>query len=222
MPVHLILAFVAGFCDAAAFVGLSGLFVAHVTGNIVLLAVAVAGAGTGHVLAKLLALPVFLISAAASHLLLRIAMGRGKPALRIGLLCEAALLMLFLGFALAAAVQNRPDAPIAIVAGMAGVAAMGFQSIVVREAMAGRPSTNAMTANASTAVVDGFEAIRGVDRAQALARLYSAGSAVAAFGLGAGAGATGIRLIGFACLALPLALVLAASLRREAGREGRH
>lgn len=43
--IAIILAFLAGFVDTAAFIHMSGLFVAHVTGNFVLLGAALATGG---------------------------------------------------------------------------------------------------------------------------------------------------------------------------------
>ena len=51
------LAFTAGFVDAAAFIALTGLFTAHVTGNFVLIGAELVSTSSG-VFAKLLALPV--------------------------------------------------------------------------------------------------------------------------------------------------------------------
>jgi uncharacterized membrane protein YoaK (UPF0700 family) len=52
--------FNAGFVDTAGFLGLQGLFTAHVTGNFVTLGAALVF-GTQGIIAKLIALPEFLI-----------------------------------------------------------------------------------------------------------------------------------------------------------------
>jgi uncharacterized membrane protein YoaK (UPF0700 family) len=54
-----LLSFNGGFVDAAGFIGLQGLFTAHVTGNFVTLGAALVF-GTKGVVAKLIALPEFI------------------------------------------------------------------------------------------------------------------------------------------------------------------
>jgi len=61
-----VLAFLLGFVDTAAFIHMQSLFVAHVTGNFVLLgaaAVASGGEGSGHEVLQLAALPIFFTAA---------------------------------------------------------------------------------------------------------------------------------------------------------------
>ena len=64
----LVLAFVSGYVDTAVFIHMKGLFVAHITGNFVLLGTSLVDLGTGVGLEqwawlKLLAFPVFFVSA---------------------------------------------------------------------------------------------------------------------------------------------------------------
>jgi len=59
---RLALSFVAGFCDTVTFVHLSGLFVAHVTGNFVVFAAAIAQGAESEVYIKLLTFPVFIVA----------------------------------------------------------------------------------------------------------------------------------------------------------------
>src|SRR5262245_9880800 len=74
-----LLAFTAGSTDTIGFVGLYGLFTAHVTGNFVLLGAALAQGRTA-VLAKLLALPVFIAAVAGARLFERRCARRGTSA----------------------------------------------------------------------------------------------------------------------------------------------
>ena len=61
-----LLSFNGGFVDTAGFLGLEGLFTAHVTGNFVTLGAALVF-GTHGVIAKLLALPEFIAVVALAH-----------------------------------------------------------------------------------------------------------------------------------------------------------
>ena len=58
-----LLSFNGGFVDTAGFLGLAGLFTAHVTGNFVTLGAALV-MGTHGIIGKVLALPVFIIAIA--------------------------------------------------------------------------------------------------------------------------------------------------------------
>ena len=63
-----LLSFIAAFVDTACFVGLFGLFTAHVTGNFVLIGAALL-ARDSPVLTKLLALPVFALAVVCATML---------------------------------------------------------------------------------------------------------------------------------------------------------
>src|SRR5882724_4354222 len=76
-----LLSFVAGFVDTAGFLGLQGLFTAHVTGNFVTLGAALV-LGTHGVVAKLLALPEFILVIAVARLVGAALTAHGLPALR--------------------------------------------------------------------------------------------------------------------------------------------
>jgi uncharacterized membrane protein YoaK (UPF0700 family) len=67
LDIAVLLSFTAGFVDTASFLGLEGLFTAHVTGNFVTLGATLVY-GTHGVLAKLLALPEFVLVVALTRL----------------------------------------------------------------------------------------------------------------------------------------------------------
>src|SRR2546429_8532817 len=87
-----VLSFTAGYVDTAVFVGLFGLFTAHVTGNFVLIGSELVHA-SGEAWPKLLAFPAFILAVAVavkgSQALERKHKARGPPLLYI----EAALLL---------------------------------------------------------------------------------------------------------------------------------
>src|SRR5262249_60533112 len=90
-PVAALLSFNGGFVDTVGFLGLSGLFVAHVTGNFVTLGAALV-LGSHGLLNKLLALPEFITVISLARLAGGLARRRSWPALRIMLTTEVILL----------------------------------------------------------------------------------------------------------------------------------
>src|SRR5258707_14062366 len=64
-----VLSLTAGSVDAIGFLGLGGLFTAHITGNLVILATHVASGGTTAPLAPMLSVPVFMAVLGLTRLL---------------------------------------------------------------------------------------------------------------------------------------------------------
>ena len=203
-----LLAFNGGFVDAAGFLGLQGLFVAHVTGNFVTLGAALVHGGHG-VYGKILALPVFVLAVALARLAGSALRARGAPALRILLGAEAVLLFGF--FALAVAFGPFPDAdlPAALVTGFTGIAAMAVQNAVQRVHLGDQPPTTIMTGNTTQATLDAVDLIAGGDpahAAQTKARLIRVALSILYFALGCAAVALFYWLVGFWCLAVAVAV----------------
>jgi uncharacterized membrane protein YoaK (UPF0700 family) len=101
-----LLAFNGGFVDAAGFLGLQGLFVAHVTGNFVTLGAALVLGGHG-VYGKILALPEFVLAIALARFAGVTLRKRNAPALPVLLAAETGLLVGF--FILAVTFGPFPD-----------------------------------------------------------------------------------------------------------------
>ncbi|KAB1076837.1 DUF1275 domain-containing protein [Methylobacterium soli] len=205
------LGFVAGFVDAAGFVALFGLFTSHVTGNFVLIGAELVST-SGGVLAKLLALPAFVLAVAATRLIALALERRGIGPLRWLLGLQALLLGLFCGVGLALAPLHAADGLDAITVGMLGVAAMGVQNAIARLSLAHLAATTVMTVNVTQAVIDAVDLLRlgsraGGPAAAARGRLGRMLPAVAAFALGAIAGAFGVAALSFGCLVLPIAVL---------------
>ena len=214
------LAFVAGFVDAAAFIALTGLFTAHVTGNFVLIGAELIATSTG-VLAKLLALPTFILAVALTRLIALALERRGAPPLRPLLALEAAVLIAFALAGAALSPLGSPDGAAAIGVGMLGVAAMGIQNGIGRLAIGHLAATTVMTVNVTQAVIDLTDHACGATLGeQARTRLRRTLSAVLAFAVGALAGAFGIALLSFWCVLAP-ALVLIGLLIVPSGGPGR-
>jgi uncharacterized membrane protein YoaK (UPF0700 family) len=206
------LAFVAGFVDAAAFIALTGLFTAHVTGNFVLIGAELVTNSTG-VLAKLLALPVFMAAVAAARILSLLLERWDCDPLPWLLAAEAAVLT---GFGLCGTLWSplgEPDGAPAIIIGMLAVAAMGLQNAISRLSLGHLAPTTVMTVSVSQAVIDATDLAlrRAQNPARTRARFLRVLPAIVAFTVGALCGAFGIARLSFGCIAVPV-LVLIASI----------
>lgn len=202
------LAFVAGFVDAAAFIALTGLFTAHVTGNFVLIGAELVSTSTG-VLAKLLALPTFILAVAVTRLIALALERRGSSPLRPLLALEAVALIAFAVAGAALSPLGSPDGARAIGVGMLGVAAMGIQNGIGRLVIGHLAATTVMTVNVTQAVIDVTDRLCGARLGeQASTRLRRTLSAVLAFAAGALAGAFGVAALSFWCVLVPAFLLI--------------
>ncbi len=200
--VAVLLAFTAGFVDTAGFVGLFGLFTAHVTGNFVLVGASIAGSATG-VLGKLLAFPMFVLSVALATVFLNDCRRRNRNAAPAMLMVEAVLLTAFLAAGVGLGPFESGNQSLAIFTGMIGVAAMAVQNAASRSVFSSLSPTTVMTGNVTQMVMD---AVSGGDAARA--RIAKTAPPVAAFAVGAIGGGVGFALIGFYCLAAPIAAII--------------
>ena len=209
------LAFVAGFVDAAAFIALTGLFTAHVTGNFVLIGAELISTSTG-VLAKLLALPTFILAVAVTRLIALALERRGSPPLRPLLALEAAALIAFAIAGAAMSPLGSPDGVKAIGVGMLGVAAMGIQNGIGRLVIGHLAATTVMTVNVTQAVIDLTDRLCGARLSEQVGtRLRRTLSAVLAFGVGALAGAFGVAALSFWCALVPAFILVGLLLRPD-------
>jgi uncharacterized membrane protein YoaK (UPF0700 family) len=208
-----LLSFNGGFLDTAGFLGLQGLFTAHVTGNFVTLGAALVF-GTHGVLGKLLALPEFVLVIALARLAGAALTARQMPTLRI--LLGAKVLFLAAFFVLAVVLGPFPDSdvPAALLTGFAGIAAMAIQNGVQRVHLATLPPTTLMTGNTTQATLDAIDLLRGVDGDQIAvvrARFSATVRGISFFAAGCAVAAILYALVGFWCLAVSV-LVGAASV----------
>src|SRR5882724_2070240 len=148
-----ILSTTAGAVDVIGFLALGGLFTAHITGNVVIVAAHYVTGGFSQI-GPLLAVPVFMVVMGlvtlASSAIIRV----GSYPVRPLLLLETALLAGFLVLGVAFGRFADADSSIAIVAGMLGVSAMATQNVLGRLALKGAPSTAVMTTNITQLTVD--------------------------------------------------------------------
>jgi uncharacterized membrane protein YoaK (UPF0700 family) len=210
------LAFVAGFVDTCGFVALFFLFSAHVTGNFVVLGASLVLPHAG-IVAKLLALPVFVLAVGATRLYIVRFAGSGRVERHL-LFMELVFLALFLAAGVAATPVVDADAPLAVLAGMLAVVAMGVQNTASRTVFADLSPTTVMTGNVTQVVMDcvDYGASRDAQaRSGAQAQLAKFGPPVLGFAAGAVGGAVLFGMAGFWCLLLPLVIISGLLMRRS-------
>jgi uncharacterized membrane protein YoaK (UPF0700 family) len=219
-----VLSLIAGSVDVISFLGLGGLFTAHITGNLVILAAHLVSGGRAP-LAPILSVPVFIAVLALTRLLASGLEAIGLASLRPLLALQLLLLACFLALCFAAGPGINPNAPNAIIAGMLGVAAMAVQNALVQISLRGAPATAVMTSNITRFVADVGTVLLGRDLqdiASARNRAKHAWPAIVGFAAGCGLGAVCEAAFGLRSLELPvgfalLALVLGLPAKPESG-----
>jgi uncharacterized membrane protein YoaK (UPF0700 family) len=207
-----VLSLTAGSVDVIGFLGLGGLFTAHVTGNLVILAAHVVASDEAP-LALMLSVPVFIVGLAVTRLLAAGLERMQVASLQPLLLLQFLLLAGFLTLCVGGSARLDLNSAKAIVAGMLGVSAMAVQNALVQISLKGSPSTAVMTTNITRFVMDLGEALLGRsrnDRLNAGGRARRTGLAIAGFIVGCGVGAGCQAVAGLWSLALPAGLALVA------------
>lgn len=210
----LLLSFNAGFVDAAGFIGLQGLFIAHVTGNFVTLAAAIAF-GTQGIVIKLLALPEFVLVIALARLASRALAERGLPPLRVVLAVKVLFLFAFFALAVHFGPFHDTDTFGGLVTGFAGIAAMAIQNAAQRGQLSTLPPTTVMTMSTTQIVLDGIDLLTGStgDQSAAVgARFRSLLATISCFATGCIAAALLYASFGFWCLAVPVVVGAATAI----------
>jgi uncharacterized membrane protein YoaK (UPF0700 family) len=207
-----VLSLTAGSVDVISFLGLDGLFTAHITGNLVILASHIVN-GRKAPVAAMLSVPVFMAVLGLTRLLVggleSLGLASLRPLLLLQLLLLAALFFLFF----AAGSRIDPHATSAVLAGMLGVSAMAIQNALVQVSLKGAPSTAVMTTNITRFAMDLGEVLLGHDpgdMAQARCRANHTWPAIVGFAAGCGLGAATEAAFGLLSLALPMGFALLA------------
>jgi uncharacterized membrane protein YoaK (UPF0700 family) len=217
-PIAALLSFNGGFVDTAGFLGLAGLFTAHVTGNFVTLGAALVYGHHG-IVGKILALPEFIAVIALARLAGAALRARHWSALRILLWVKVGLLFVFFALAVTFGPFPNADSPAALLTGFSGIAAMALQNAVQRVHLSSLPPTTLMTGSTTQATLDAIDLISGADPEHAAAirtRFGRLSLSILYFAAGCAASATLYWLVGFWCLALAvLVSAAAAALRLE-------
>ena len=146
-----LLSMTAGAVDVISFLALGGLFTAHITGNLVILAAHYITGRFGEI-APLLSVPVFVL---VLGVITAVFVRKPIPFVRRALLVlQAVLVASFLGFGVGFGPFADPNSCMAVFVGMLGVAAMATQNAVVRLALPRHPITAVVSPNATQLAVD--------------------------------------------------------------------
>ena len=159
-PIPVILSVVAGYVDSCTYLGLFGVFVAQLTGSLVIAGTAFVGSEAG-ALAKIIAIPSFFFAGMAVTVLVNSMKGRPRAAFAWSLAAECILLLGLLASCLVGMPFRDLGTPSATVALLFGMAAMGAQSAMARVLMRGAPSTNVMTTNTTLLAINLTEMLLG-------------------------------------------------------------
>jgi uncharacterized membrane protein YoaK (UPF0700 family)/FAD/FMN-containing dehydrogenase len=148
-----VLSLIAGSCDIITFIGLGGLFTAHITGNLVVLVARVV-AGDHAPLSYILSVSVFVAALALTTLFAALLGRAGMASLRPLLILQLLLLSGCFLLCVASGAPIDPTDGIALTAGMLAVSGMAVQNAIVQVSIKGMPSTAVMTTNVSRFVAD--------------------------------------------------------------------
>ena len=206
------LSLTAGSMDVIGFLGLGGLFTAHITGNLVVLAAKVVAGETAPV-SYLISVPVFMAALALSKL---IAAGLERmliASLTPLLFLQFLLLSIFSVICLLAGPIVDPNTWMMIGAGMLAISAMAVQNALARISLKGAPTTAVMTTNITRFMMDIGEIVLGRDTSSIAAAGDRAGHtwpAIAGFVVGCVFGALCEAAFGLRSSVLPTGLALVA------------
>ena len=148
-----VLSTTAGAVDVIGFLALGGLFTAHITGSVVVVAAHYVTGGFGEV-GPLLAVPVLVVVLGVVTLASGMIEAAGYASRRGLLVLQAALLAGCLGLGVGLGPFPNADSPMAVLVGMLAVAAMATQNAVVKLALPGSPSTAVMTTNTTQLTIN--------------------------------------------------------------------
>jgi uncharacterized membrane protein YoaK (UPF0700 family) len=131
-----VLSSTAGAVDVVGFLALDGLFTAHITGNVVIVAAHYVTGGFSEV-GPLLSVPVFVAVLGGVTMASVAAERAGHGSRRPLLVFQAVLLAACLGLGVGFGPITDADRPIAVLTGMLAVAAMASQNALVKLALPG-------------------------------------------------------------------------------------
>ena len=213
-----VLSAVAGYVDTGGYLALFGLFTAHVTGDLVTAAAAMAEGLQGGAWIRLAMVPVFMLAVALIALFTRRIGRRGADTLAPLLALMALALAAFAaaGALVAPHARRADDWGVALIGGL-GVAAMGVQNALMKGALKSFSQTTLMTGNLTQFTIDTTEWLfppriedlreRRRFRRDAARAAQRTGLPLLFFVCGAALGAAGTKLYGLRSLVVPAAVV---------------
>jgi uncharacterized membrane protein YoaK (UPF0700 family) len=207
-----VLSVIAGATDVIGFLGLNGLFTAHITGNLAVLAAHIVARDPA-TLSYILSVPVFMLMLFLTRLLARGLEKAGVSTLWPLLLLQLLFLVAFLWVSVACGPWDDADAVLAVIAGMSGVAAMAVQNALVQISLTNTATTAVMTTNVTHFMLDLGEVLVGRDHvsaAKARTRAMHTIPVIIGFTIGCVFGAAFEAVAGLWSLALPTGLALLA------------
>lgn len=210
----LLLSATAGATDAIGFLALDGLFTAHITGNIVILANRIVTHGKAGI-AELISVPVFMGVLALARLLgLALARRQKGAALDVLLLLQVLCLLGFFLLGTRLAPGFDPGAAQPVLAGMLGVAAMAIQNALVQTELPGAPTTAVLTTSVARFTIAFVDAVAAptAERGGARDKVAAILPPILGFLVGCLAGIVLAWRAGLAALILPTFLATAAAL----------
>jgi uncharacterized membrane protein YoaK (UPF0700 family) len=209
-----LLSVIAGMVDVIGYLSLGGLFTAHVTGNLVVIAALLVRGGTPN-MTQILAVPVFIAAVAGVWLIAEAIDTRGPALARPLLLVHFLLLSCVLLFSVVQDPAAHPRGLMAGIAAMIAVSAMACQFALLRLAVPGAPSTAVMTGNLTNTVLSLLDTLArshpltdGADD-----RLKKTLKLLLGFFAGCVAGAAAVSLLRGWAWSLPVAFAAAAATR---------
>lgn len=206
ITVTALLSGIAGYADAAGFVRLNSLFIAHVTGNLVVAGAEIVGQEHGIVWIRLVLIPVFMVAVSGSTILFRTFPYRLATFLKGEAFCF--LLLTGLGVTLLPNPQMVASPPKMLLLGSLGALTMGIQNALVKEFLGALAQTTAMTGNLTQFTMDLSQRYFLTPKSvlppqEQTQRLYKFGSAILGFFIGAILGVTLMKGLGFWSMVLP-------------------
>jgi uncharacterized membrane protein YoaK (UPF0700 family) len=199
------LGFLAGYVDTLGFVGLFGLFTAHVTGNFVLIGRSLIEPSQS-ILIKLMVFPVFILFVALARLLILHWERSGARQLRNSYLFQLLMMVATVICAWHAAPVVEASAPLTLLTGMLCAGAMAVQNAYGKLLLPKSAASTVMTGNVTTLVIEMVDSLRG-DPA-AIGRCKKLTWPVLAFAAGCMAGALAFVVVGFHGLLLPCVMLV--------------
>jgi uncharacterized membrane protein YoaK (UPF0700 family) len=165
-----ILSLIAGMVDVTSWLTLGGLFAAHITGNLVIIAADLFTGRLPHA-TQVLAVPMFVVAVAAAEQIGRVSRSGQTGSVNLLLFVQAFLLIGVAGVCLACHASAHPFSPAAGVAGMLAVSSMAVQNALLHLAKKYASTTAVMTGNLVVCTLSLLAILRGgIDREEARQR----------------------------------------------------